>query len=289
MWNCAFNSSLGRTGLRANLDRGVSAGFDRIDLARFALHPGEGQRLDIEADPGSSSWRANDTASARAPSPCGSTCHERPPATRSGCGSPRTRRGHACAASRTPTLRWRSTRARSISPAPTMRSSAAHTSRAMSWRWLVGPRRVRPGGPYPAPLPTGLPGPLPDLRGAAQCRRVRPHEHEREPDPRWAAPRAELKEVRPAPARGLSGDADHLEAAGECGEGELVDLLGRVAKRSQSLRVLSRQNQDQTGDREVLGEPGAEAVRERGVLTTGPLQIPGAVGDVAVLVAGDVL
>ncbi|MGH2926090.1 MAG: YceD family protein [Solirubrobacterales bacterium] len=30
----------------------MSAGFDSIDLARFALRPGEGQRLDVETDPG---------------------------------------------------------------------------------------------------------------------------------------------------------------------------------------------------------------------------------------------
>jgi uncharacterized protein len=30
----------------------VSAGFHSLDLARFALRPGEGRRLDVEADPG---------------------------------------------------------------------------------------------------------------------------------------------------------------------------------------------------------------------------------------------
>jgi uncharacterized protein len=36
----------------ANLDRGVGLAYHSIDLARFALHPGEGRRLDVEADPG---------------------------------------------------------------------------------------------------------------------------------------------------------------------------------------------------------------------------------------------
>jgi len=36
----------------ANLDRRVVAGYHSIDLARFALRPGEGRRLDLHTDPG---------------------------------------------------------------------------------------------------------------------------------------------------------------------------------------------------------------------------------------------
>ncbi len=36
----------------ANLEFGVAAGYNSIDLARFALRPGAGRRLDVDVDPG---------------------------------------------------------------------------------------------------------------------------------------------------------------------------------------------------------------------------------------------
>jgi len=36
----------------ANLAFGVAAGYHSIDLARFALHPGDGRRLDLDVNPG---------------------------------------------------------------------------------------------------------------------------------------------------------------------------------------------------------------------------------------------
>jgi uncharacterized protein len=38
--------------LAANLDLRVAAGYHSIDLARFAIRPGEGRRLDVDTDPG---------------------------------------------------------------------------------------------------------------------------------------------------------------------------------------------------------------------------------------------
>jgi uncharacterized protein len=52
MWNCAVRWPLVPVGFLANLDPQVSRGYHSIDLARFALRPGEGRRLDVDADPG---------------------------------------------------------------------------------------------------------------------------------------------------------------------------------------------------------------------------------------------
>ena len=36
----------------ANLESRMAAGYHSIDMARFALRPGEGRRLDLDVDPG---------------------------------------------------------------------------------------------------------------------------------------------------------------------------------------------------------------------------------------------
>ena len=81
--------------------------------------------------------------------------------------------------------------------------------------------------------------------------------------------------------------ADDLQPARQRGEGELVDLGGVVAEQLVVERVLDAgRHQHPGGDRDQLLELGLDAAPHRGVLGL-LLEEPRAVGDVPVLVLGD--
>src|SRR5213593_2247884 len=80
-------------------------------------------------------------------------------------------------------------------------------------------------------------------------------------------------------------DADDLQAPAEGAERELVDLGGAVAEQVPvAEQVLARRDEHAGGDGDQLGELLLRAARERRVVLAGLLEVPGAVGDVAVLV-----
>ena len=108
----------------------MRAAYHSIDLARFALRPGEGRRLD--AGGRSRAARARRRAlrgRGRRRGRLGSTSRAPRRATRCGCGSRPTSPGPACAASRTPDLAVEVDAREVDQPGTRTRSCAAPTSK----------------------------------------------------------------------------------------------------------------------------------------------------------------